>query len=133
MNRSKYGDTIRLLGGGYLVYLGIKIVREGVLTGSMQGKERVFAIICCIFFVVFGAGLAVYSIRNLFAATKDDRIEEMYEQADVEAEEAADAEAEEAEEVAEETAEAEAGQAEADAEEAPDDATDEENAKDNPE
>ena len=36
MNRSKYGDTIRLLGGGYLVYLGIRILREGVLNGSMQ-------------------------------------------------------------------------------------------------
>ena len=82
MRNSKSRNVIMLVAGGYLFYLGIKIIREGFIEGGMTGKSRVLGLIIAVFFLVFGVGIAIRSIRHLFMNGSNDQTEDMLEQAD---------------------------------------------------
>ena len=56
---------IWMLAGGYLVYLGFKLLRDGALSGEMTGGMLVFGWAAGLFFMAFGAFFAVIAVRGL--------------------------------------------------------------------
>ena len=81
MRNVKGRDLIMLIAGGYLIYLGIQIIRTGIMTGEIGDKWRWLALVCAIAFIVFGAGQLILRIRNLFTNAANEQTEEALENA----------------------------------------------------
>ena len=62
-NRRNISGIFRIIAGGYLIYLGIRLFRDGVLTGEMTGSHKVLGILFSIVFIVFGISFAVHAVR----------------------------------------------------------------------
>ena len=52
-----FSHYIRILGGGYVAYLGIKTLYSGVIQGGMTGKSWIFGLIFSILFIIVGGGI----------------------------------------------------------------------------
>ena len=76
-------SIIRVIAGGYLAYLGYKILRDGVIGGGMEGKMRILGGLCSILFIAVGVAIALLALRGLSRARQE---------AEEEAEENAEAE-----------------------------------------
>ena len=61
-NRRSIAAVFRVIAGGYLIYLGVQLIRDGLLTGSMQGNARILGILASALFIVFGAFFAIHAI-----------------------------------------------------------------------
>ena len=70
---SKFKDGIRIAAGVYLIYLGVEIFRDGVLGKQMQGGMMAVGWICFIGFIAIGAGVAIYSLKDLFKLSAEER------------------------------------------------------------
>ena len=59
---SKSRSGLMIIAGGYLVYLGFKLMRDVI--NKDTGNSMVF-MICAIFFMVVGALIAIYYVKNM--------------------------------------------------------------------
>lgn len=75
----------RIIAGGYLIYLGIRLIREGLLTGQMQGGARVLGVVASAAFIVVGAVVAFKALTGM--ANRSDEAEEEQQEVTAEAEE----------------------------------------------
>lgn len=101
---SKFKDGIRIAAGVYLIYLGVEIFRDGVLGKQMQGGMMAVGWICFIGFIAIGAGVAIYSLKDLFKLSAEERQAEETENEDAAQEEGSQpAEENQIEDKAEET------------------------------
>ncbi len=82
-NRKGIAGIFRIIAGGYLIYLGVQLIRDGILTGSMQGTGRIVGILASVLFIVFGAFFAIHAVRFM---AKQSREEEEQEEEIIEAE-----------------------------------------------
>ena len=65
MRNEKMSYLIRIIAGGYLIYLAYKLFQGGILEGNMTGNNRILGIGACVLFVAAGAYFVVSSIRKL--------------------------------------------------------------------
>lgn len=65
MRNEKMSYLIRIVAGGYLIYLAYKIFQGSILTGEMTGGKKVLGIVACLLFVAAGAFFLVTSLRRL--------------------------------------------------------------------
>ena len=82
--RNNLSAVIRIVAGAYLAYLGVRLIRDGVLTGSMQGGTRILGIVFGAIFIGFGGFIAVHAL--MFGFKKNEETEEEAEEQIVEAE-----------------------------------------------
>ncbi len=83
-NRRGIAGIFRVIAGGYLIYLGVKLMRDGVLTGAMQGTSKAVGILASVLFIVFGAFFAVHAI--IFMSKQSEQEEDEQEEEVEEAE-----------------------------------------------
>ena len=127
MRNERLGYLIRIVAGVYLIYLSVKLIREGILTGDMQGKNMVLIIVACVLFIGAAVFFIVSSIVNLTRFLASVKNQEEEEAAD-KIEETPEAEAADEEGGEEETPEAEPADEEGGEEETPEaEPADEEN------
>ena len=62
-NRRNISAIFRVIAGGYLIYLGVRLFRDGVLSGEMVGSHKFLGILFSVLFVIFGIVFAVHAIR----------------------------------------------------------------------
>ena len=117
MRNEKLSYVIRIAAGAYLIYLSVKLIREGILTGDMQGKNMALGIGACILF--FGAA-GYFIVSSLIKLAKLLTAGQSQEEAE------ATEEIEEATAEIENTAEENAAEEGTDGEEAPEEETPEE-------
>ncbi len=65
MRNEKMSYLIRIVAGGYLIYLAYKLFQGGIITGEMTGGKKALGIVACLLFVVAGAFFVVTSLRRL--------------------------------------------------------------------
>ena len=75
MRNPKVMDGIRIAAGVYLIYLACQILRDGVIGGGMTGASYTAGIIFSIVFLVGGAGIAIWSVRNMVRANRSEKTE----------------------------------------------------------
>ena len=75
-DRRGVAGIFRVIAGGYLIYLGVKLIRDGLLTGSMQGNAKIIGIVASIAFIVFGALFAVHAIMFMSRISREEQEEE---------------------------------------------------------
>ena len=71
-DRRGIAAIFRIIAGGYLVYLGVKLIRDGLLTGSMQGKTKIIGIAASIAFIVFGVLFIIHAIRFMSRISQEE-------------------------------------------------------------
>lgn len=59
---SKSRSGMMIIAGGYLVYLGVKLMRDVINDGV--GNSLVF-MICAVFFMVVGALVTIFYVKNM--------------------------------------------------------------------
>ena len=84
-NRKGIAGIFRVIAGGYLIYLGVKLIRDGLLTGAMQGTSKVVGILASVLFIVFGAFFAVHAILFMSKQSEQEEDEQEEEVEEVEA------------------------------------------------
>ena len=92
MRDTRVHDTLMAVAGGYLIYLGIRIIREGILGGGMEGRSRILGLIAAIAFVIIGAGTLIWNVQKLFASRKNAREETLLERSETETQDRTDEE-----------------------------------------
>ena len=65
MRNEKMSYLIRIVAGGYLIYLAYKLFQGSIITGEMTGGKKALGIAACLLFVVAGAFFVVTSLRRL--------------------------------------------------------------------
>lgn len=71
MGRKKYiAGLLRIFAGGYLVYLGIKLIYDGLFAGSLIGAARLVCILASIWFLVFGGSFTIRAIKWMMQNSK---------------------------------------------------------------
>ena len=68
MRREGFRYLVRILAGGYVIYLAIQIIKDGLIGGGMQGNSRIIGWIFSIFFIAAGAFLCYIGVKGLFGA-----------------------------------------------------------------
>lgn len=90
-NRRNISAIFRVIAGGYLIYLGVRLFRDGVLSGEMVGSHKFLGILFSVLFVVFGIVFAVHAIRWMAQnSEEEEETEEIEGEEIVEAKEAAE-------------------------------------------
>lgn len=84
-NRKGIAGIFRVIAGGYLVYLGVTLIRDGLMTGEMQGNARIFGILASVLFIVFGAFFAIHAVRWMAKQSAQEEEEQNEEIVEVEA------------------------------------------------
>ena len=92
--RNNLSAVIRIVAGAYLAFLGVRLIKDGVLTGSMQGGARILGIVFGAIFIGFGGFIAVHAL--MYGFKKNDETEEGAEEEVVEAADVREAEPDEA-------------------------------------
>ena len=68
MRNEKVGLLIRIIAGGYLIYLAVELIR-GIITGE---NDSVALSICAgILFIVAGAAFIILSIRSMMRSSRE--------------------------------------------------------------
>ena len=83
-NRKGFAGIFRVIAGGYLIYLGVKLIRGGLLTGDMSEKARIFGVAASILFIVAGAFFIMQALRWLTAQNDESEEEQGEESAEAE-------------------------------------------------
>ena len=83
-NRKGFAGIFRVIAGGYLIYLGVKLIRDGLLTGAMQGNARIIGVVASVLFIVGGAFFIVQALRWLTAQSNESDEEQGEENAEAE-------------------------------------------------
>ena len=83
-NRRGIAGIFRVIAGGYLIYLAIKLIRDGILTGEMQGNARVFGILASALFIVAGAFFIIQAFRWMSRMSQQEEEEQNEEAAEAE-------------------------------------------------
>ncbi len=65
MRNEKMSYLIRIIAGGYLIYLAYKLFQGSIMTGEMTGGKKVLGIAACLLFLVAGAFFVITSLRHL--------------------------------------------------------------------
>lgn len=73
---SKFKDGIRIAAGAYLIYLGVRILREGIVGGGMTGRSYVIGLIASLAFLVFGAAVIAYSLKSIAKSNREEKAAE---------------------------------------------------------
>ena len=92
--RNNLSAVIHIVAGAYLAFLGVRLIKDGVLTGSMQGGARILGIVFGAIFIGFGGFIAVHALMFGFKSSQEP--EEGAEEEIVEAEAVRESEPDEA-------------------------------------
>ena len=65
MRNPRTSYIIRIIAGGYLIYLAYQIITGGLMTGEMQGRAKLIGIVASALFIVTGAFIAGHALFHL--------------------------------------------------------------------
>ena len=65
MRNPRTAYIIRIIAGGYLIYLAYQIITGGLMTGEMQGRAKAIGIVASALFIVTGAFIAGHALFHL--------------------------------------------------------------------
>ena len=84
-NRKGLGGIFRVIAGGYLIYLGVKLIRNGLLGGTMQGNARILGVVFSVLFIAAGAFFVVQALGLMAKQSGESEEEQGEESAETEA------------------------------------------------